>query len=220
MKVIGRDIWIGIWCLILSVVSVVYWEKKDPSQRSVGAGVVWERFPKFVIGFLAASVIMSFVAASIHTGYVGVTKMKGSVQGVKYDANFSGYVVPEALRDRVGIDVQKGTLTANGALSRDDMRTLQAAATTQDQKFALGQLVTASSWFDSVLQPRVIAPIKTLRSWAFVLCFLCIGLSTRFAELLTFGMKPFWAFTAGVLVNVPLGFFLSTVVFVDFWSKI
>jgi len=27
MKVIGRDIWIGIWCLILAVVSVMYWEK-------------------------------------------------------------------------------------------------------------------------------------------------------------------------------------------------
>jgi len=26
MKVIGRDIWIGIWCLILAVVSVMYWE--------------------------------------------------------------------------------------------------------------------------------------------------------------------------------------------------
>ena len=28
MKVIGRDIWIGIWCLILAVVSVVFWEKR------------------------------------------------------------------------------------------------------------------------------------------------------------------------------------------------
>jgi uncharacterized membrane protein YadS len=220
MKVIGRDIWIGIWCLILAVVSVVFWEKKDASQRAVGVGIIWDRFPKFVIGFFAASVIMSFVAARSPAGHVGVTKAKGSLQGVKYDADFSGYTVPEALRDRVSIDVRKGTLTAKGMLSRDDMRTLQEAATTQDQKFALGQLVTASSWFDSVLQPRVIAPIKKLRSWAFVLCFLCIGLSTRFAELLTFGMKPFWAFTAGVLVNVPLGFFLSTVAFVDFWSKV
>jgi uncharacterized membrane protein YadS len=220
MKVIGRDIWIGIWCLILAVVSVVFWEKKDATQRAVGAGVVWERFPKFVIGFLAASVIMSFVAARPPAGHVGVAKMKGSVQGVKYDARFDAYTVPEALRDKVAIDSQAGTLSARSQLSLDDLRVLQEAATTQDQKFALSQLVTASSWFDSVLQPRVISPIKKLRSWAFVLCFLCIGLSTRFAELMTFGMKPFWAFTIGVLVNVPLGFFLSTVVFVQFWSKV
>jgi len=66
----------------------------------------------------------------------------------------------------------------------------------------------------------VIDPIKTLRSWAFVLCFLCIGLSTRIRDLLTFGLKPFWAFTIGVAVNVPLGYFLSTVVFSRFWSNI
>jgi uncharacterized membrane protein YadS len=220
MKVIGRDIWIGIWCLILAVVSVVYWEKRDTSERAVGAGIIWERFPKFVLGFLAASVIMSFVAARAPAGHIGVAKVKGSVRGVKYDADFSSYTVPEVLRDRVSIDLQKGTLAAKGQLSRDDLATLQATATTQDQKFALSELVTASSWFSSVLQPRVISPIKKLRSWAFVLCFLCIGLSTRFAELLTFGMKPFWAFTAGVLVNVPLGFFLSTVVFEHFWSKV
>ena len=220
MKVIGRDIWIGIWCLILSVVSVVFWEKKDASQRAVGVDIVWERFPKFVIGFLAASVIMSVVAARVPAGHVGVAKFKGSVQGVKYDADFAGYAVPDALRERVEVDVVKGTLTARGLLTRDDLHLLQGAASSQDQKFALNQLVTASNWFESVLQPNVISPIKKLRSWAFVLCFLCIGLSTRFAELMTFGMKPFWAFTIGVAVNVPLGFFLSTVAFVDFWSKV
>ena len=220
MKVIGRDIWIGIWCLILAVVSVVFWEKKEASQKAVGAGIIWERFPKFVLGFFAASVIMSFVSANVPAGHVGVASMKGAVKGVKYDADFTGYAVPAALADRVSVDLAKGTLTATAPLSREDLRVLQDAASTQDQKFALNQLRTASSWFDSVLQPKVIAPVKKLRSWAFVLCFLCIGLSTRFAELATFGMKPFWAFTIGVLVNVPLGFFLSTVVFVDFWSKI
>jgi uncharacterized membrane protein YadS len=220
MKVIGRDIWIGIWCLILAVVSVVFWEKKEGARRAVGAGIVWERFPKFVVGFLTASVIMSMVAARAPAGHVGVAKMRGTVQGVKYDASFEGYAVPEALRERVVVDTKAGTLTARAQLSRDDLRALQDAATTQDQRFALNQLATASSWFESVLQPRVISPIKQLRSWAFVLCFLCIGLSTRFAELMTFGMKPFWAFTIGVLVNVPLGFFLSTVVFVDFWSRV
>ena len=39
-------------------------------------------------------------------------------------------------------------------------------------------------------------------------------------DLLTFGLKPFWAFTLGVIVNVPLGYFLSTVAFSKYWSKI
>jgi uncharacterized membrane protein YadS len=220
VKVIGRDIWIGIWCLILAVVSVVYWAKRDSADRAVGAGVIWERFPKFVLGFLAASVIMSLVAVRAPAAYVAKAQVRGSVRGVIYDADFTGFEVPAALRDRVNIDIDKGELRARGELSQDDLRLLQEAATSKDQRLALGQLASASDWFESVLQPNVISPVKKLRSWAFVLCFLCIGLSTRFADLLTFGIKPFWAFTAGVLVNVPLGFFLSTVVFANFWSKL
>ena len=53
MKVIGRDIWIGIWCFVLSIVAVTVWEKREGggSGERVGVGVIWERFPKFVIGF-------------------------------------------------------------------------------------------------------------------------------------------------------------------------
>jgi hypothetical protein len=47
-----------------------------------------------------------------------------------------------------------------------------------------------------------------------------LGLPTRIADLLTFGIKPFWAFSIGVAVNVPVGYFLSTVVFPSFWSNI
>ena len=71
---------------------------------------------------------------------------------------------------------------------------------------------------DHATPPR--SPEQALRSWAFVLCFLGIGLSTRFAELATFGLRPFWAFTVGVLVNVPLGYVLSTIVFSDYWARI
>jgi hypothetical protein len=53
-----------------------------------------------------------------------------------------------------------------------------------------------------------------------VFTFLCIGLTTRFRELAKFGMPPFWAFTVGVLINVPLGYFLSTVVFAGYWENI
>ena len=144
MKVIGRDIWIGIWALALSIISVTYWETKsgEGSARRLGAGVIWDRFPKFVIGFFLASIIMSFVVA------VSVLD------------------------------------------------------------------------FDAEITPRLISPIKTLRTWTFVFTFLCIGLTTRFRDLTKWGMPPFWAFTVGVLVNVPLGFFLSTVVFKAYWLAI
>jgi uncharacterized membrane protein YadS len=74
--------------------------------------------------------------------------------------------------------------------------------------------------FTAEITPRLISLIKTLHTWTFVFTFLCIGLTTRFKDLTKWGMPPFWAFTIGVLVNVPLGFFLSTVVVKDYWMAI
>jgi uncharacterized membrane protein YadS len=225
MKVIGRDIWIGLWCLILSVVSVVYWERAERgARRSVGAGVIWERFPKFVLGFFAASVILSAVAAAPPGDWTGTAPTSGTwssrAQAMPYDADFAGYDVPGALAGRFAWDAAAGTISFRGAMSQADFAALRDAATTEDQVRALNQLRSSSDWYQSELTPRVVTPVKALRSWAFVICFLCIGLSTRFAELATFGLRPLWAFTLGVAVNVPLGYFLSTVVFTGYWSRI
>jgi uncharacterized integral membrane protein (TIGR00698 family) len=143
MKVIGRDIWIGIWAFVLAIVSTTMWERNGAAgERAVGAGVIWGRFPKFVIGFFLASVIMSLLVAN------------------------------------------------------------------------------ASPDVASDITPRLIAPIKTLRTWTFVFTFLCIGLTTRFRELARFGMPPFWAFCVGVAINVPLGYVLSTIVFRNYWIAV
>jgi uncharacterized membrane protein YadS len=147
MKVIGRDIWIGIWCFVLSIIAVLFWERRQeggPAQR-VGAGVIWQRFPKFVIGFILASVLMTLIVKGYH------------------------------------------------------------AEAGQAQK---------------ALKSGLITPIKTLRTWTFVFTFLCIGLTTRIRDIIKFGAAPFWAFTAGVLVNVPLGYLLSAHLFGDFWLNV
>jgi uncharacterized membrane protein YadS len=147
MKVIGRDIWIGIWCFILSIVAVTVWERRRSGAMTsrVGGRVIWERFPKFVLGFVAASVLITLIVE----GYGG---------------------------------------QAGDAFARIDK--------------------------------GLIAPIKTLRTWTFVFTFLSIGLTTRFRELAKCGWRSFWAFSIGVLVNVPLGFFLSNVAFRNFWLNV
>ncbi len=230
MKVIGRDIWIGIWCLILAVVSVVFWEKRDASEKAVGAGIVWERFPKFVLGFFAASIIMTGVTSDAPDDWVGRAKLEGtfksSAEKIAYTADFSNYTVPAELADKVAVsDDEISYANAGKPMTLEEFELLRSAirvgdANRLDKVGAFKQLRHASDWFESDLRKKVIDPVKNLRSWAFVLCFLCIGLSTRFADLLTFGLKPFWAFTIGVAVNVPLGYFLSTVVFSRFWSNI
>ncbi len=227
MKVIGRDIWIGIWAFVLSIVSVTFWEKKSQAgegpQGRVGISVIWERFPKFVLGFFAASVIMSLIAANPPVDHLGEAPVSGTfkskAQKYEYDADFSSFQVPAALADRFAYDAEAGVITFEGKMSLEELNLLTANADAE-QEWALKNLHLESDWFESQLSTLVIAPIKKLRSWAFVLCFLCIGLSTRFKELATFGLKPFWAFTIGVLVNVPLGYILTTKVFVDYWRAL
>ncbi|NLC38418.1 MAG: putative sulfate exporter family transporter, partial [Clostridia bacterium] len=54
----------------------------------------------------------------------------------------------------------------------------------------------------------------------FTFCFLCIGLTTRCRELSAVGWRPFAAFTTGVLINVPLGYMLSNVLFAAYWMAV
>jgi uncharacterized integral membrane protein (TIGR00698 family) len=141
MKVIGRDIWIGVWAFVLSIVATTRWQSSGAQKAD--AGVIWRRFPKFVLGFLLASLII--------------------------------------------------TLVTHGYSYAD---------------------------YKKLVQPSLVTPLQALRTWAFTFTFLSIGLTTRIREFAAVGAKPFYAFTAGVVVNVILGFVLSTQVFVDFWTRL
>jgi uncharacterized membrane protein YadS len=61
MKVIGRDLWIGIWALVWAVVATTQWEQREQGCRP-DRGEIWRRFPKFVIGFFVASLIATLVS--------------------------------------------------------------------------------------------------------------------------------------------------------------
>ncbi len=142
MKVVGRDIWIGVWAVILSIVATTRWETTGIENRGK-ASEIWRRFPKFVIGFIIASAFITLVAQQV-----------GHAQ------------------------------------------------------------------FGKVLNPNLIVPIKNLRTWAFAFGFLSIGLTMRFRELASAGLKPVIAFSFGVVVNVALGFVLSALVFGAYWATL
>lgn len=61
MKVIGRDIWIGVWAFVLSLIATTRWERTAVQSRP-DAGEIWRRFPKFVLGFLAASAVITLIS--------------------------------------------------------------------------------------------------------------------------------------------------------------
>jgi uncharacterized membrane protein YadS len=142
MKVVGRDVWIGIWTFILAIVATTSWERTE-TGRKPQAAEIWWHFPKFVIGFLITSIIVTLVTSAY------------------------------SLAD-----------------------------------------------FNKTVNPTFVSPIKDLRTWAFIFCFLSIGLTTRFRELARAGSKPFIAFTSGVVVNVALGLILSAVVFASHWENL
>jgi uncharacterized membrane protein YadS len=145
MKVVGRDIWIGIWAFVLAWVATTRWDTLDDGVqvKKVDAREIWARFPKFVIGFLIASALITWIAS---------------------------------------------------AYSLADYR----------------KLVT----------PGLVAPITALRTWAFTFCFLSIGLTTRLGALSKTGWKPFAAFTAGVLINIIIGYVMSVHVFAGYWDSV
>jgi uncharacterized integral membrane protein (TIGR00698 family) len=142
IKVVGRDVWIGIWAFVLAIIATTQWERTE-TGRKPDAAEIWWRFPKFVIGFLLASLLITAVTA--------------------------GYSLAD---------------------------------------------------FNKTAVPSLVGPIKDLRTWAFIFCFLSIGLTTRFRELAGAGTKPFLAFSAGAIVNVIIGFILSAIVFASHWENL
>jgi hypothetical protein len=87
--------------------------------------------------------------------------------------------------------------------------------------FALGPAQGYSlADYNKQVVPTLVGPIKDLRTWAFIFCFLSIGLTTRFRDLAGVGARPFAAFSVGVAVNVALGFILSVFVFAPHWANL
>jgi uncharacterized integral membrane protein (TIGR00698 family) len=66
---LSQNVLIGVAAFILTI----WWALRNPSRSKdrLGAGVIWERFPKFVLGFLVASLVVSFL---IDPSLVGETK--------------------------------------------------------------------------------------------------------------------------------------------------
>jgi uncharacterized membrane protein YadS len=134
---------VGVWALVVAFLSVTRWDRKRAGEAErVRVGEIWSRFPKFILGFLVASLVVTVILSSL--------------------------------------DAKTGSQYAQDA----------------------------------------IGPLKTLRGWAFTWTFLSIGFTTRFRELTRFGWRPFAAFALGVLVNVALGYCLSTSVFSSYWVAI
>ncbi len=57
------DIFIGIWAFVLALIWVYAIEKK--SGKTVSLGEIWERFPKFVIGYALTFIVMLYLTLQL-----------------------------------------------------------------------------------------------------------------------------------------------------------
>jgi uncharacterized membrane protein YadS len=54
------DMFIGIWAFVLAVVWTTVIDRR-PGEKAAGAGEIWNRFPKFVIGYFLTFIVMLFL---------------------------------------------------------------------------------------------------------------------------------------------------------------
>jgi uncharacterized integral membrane protein (TIGR00698 family) len=82
VKVVGRDVWIGIWAFILAIVATTRWDRIE-TGRKPEAAEIWWRFPKFVIGFLVASLIVTLVTRGFSLSDYNKTVVPALVAPIK-----------------------------------------------------------------------------------------------------------------------------------------
>ena len=78
-----QNILIGFIALAISIFFAMNVENEDGCREKVGVGEIWHRFPKFILGFFAASVLFSFVIMPTfgETTYSAILKTFSNFKG-------------------------------------------------------------------------------------------------------------------------------------------
>ena len=67
MKVVGRDMFVGIWAFLVAILSVTVWERQTAaSSERIDRREIWQRFPKFILGFFIASILTTLVITTLN----------------------------------------------------------------------------------------------------------------------------------------------------------
>ncbi|MFU7559155.1 YeiH family protein [Stieleria sp. JC731] len=69
-----QNILIGVTAFLVAAYWVAYVEKNETSEK-VGVGEIWYRFPKFVLGFITASILFSLIHGQVEGGNLLIDAM-------------------------------------------------------------------------------------------------------------------------------------------------
>ncbi len=93
---LSQNVLIGLAAFVLSIWWTVRERKSGVATAKVSLGVIWERFPKFVLGFVAASLVFSFLLAP-----QTVADTKNTLKGLR-EVWFAAAFVSIGLETRLG----------------------------------------------------------------------------------------------------------------------
>lgn len=93
---LSQNVLIGIAAFVISLWWALRDRKRGGAQVKIGIGVIWERFPKFVLGFVAASLVFSFVLDA-----TTVAQTKNALKGLR-EIWFAAAFVSIGLETRLG----------------------------------------------------------------------------------------------------------------------
>ena len=84
----SQNVLIGVAAFILAVVWTFKTAEKNPGAQKPGLIEIWVRFPKFVLGFMAASILFSFILSPQTVGAA-----KSSLGGILYNLVCAGFYI-------------------------------------------------------------------------------------------------------------------------------
>ncbi len=195
---------------VVAFVVAIYWctkVERDPCGPKPNAMEIWYRFPKFILGFVGASLLFSFVLVPIFG--------KESSETASVKPSFS-IVAPAVAQESGAIDEHEEGAGSQAIATPEVVKAKETEVAVQAVTEPAKPKVSRMQRGAQVVNARFIKPVtKVLRGWLFCLAFVAIGLESNFRELGSqlAGGKPLILYVVGQTFNLVLTVFAAWLAF-------
>ncbi len=192
-----QNVLIGVVAFFIAL----YWVtrvERDP-DHAPNAMEIWYRFPKFVIGFVAASLIFSFIV-------VPSMNVEGQSKRVPAGHLMAAETAAAQEMDQIVAGENDTAKMQAGAVGESSDRGVKKERQITERR---------SPRVEKVLSTYIKPITKVLRGWFFCLAFVAIGLESNFRDLVSRmeGGKPLILYVIGQSFNIVLTLFIAFLAF-------